>query len=238
MREKEPSSFNYQGLLWRIVGGARRKAETIPTFRDSRNGCIRICLIPLCRNADNWLGELSCYTYPPGVGVVVDRCEREFVFNIDPSGSHVIQWQDPNIVNHVEPVSCYAYSALKMAYAKWKHQLRLQLSRGEIAQEAYDQQFREQTKYFTEENGWSRHKGAVGMTVQLRDEDFMQVFVCVSGADSRDDHACALEGMLEAQEFFLHYAYAHSFEVTMLPRIDGMKSPLEQTWEQPEADDA
>lgn len=47
--------LKYQDLLWRIVGAVRRQARTIPAFRDSHNGCIRITIVPLTQDADTWL---------------------------------------------------------------------------------------------------------------------------------------------------------------------------------------
>lgn len=209
------SEMNYQAMIWRIVGAVRRAAKTIPVFRESHNGCIRITIVPLSRTADAWLGGLNSY-YPSHLGTeVVDTCEREFVFKIDPRGSHTIQWTDPED-GHTEPVNCYGYSALKTAWASkvraWQNPNRL-IEPGPAS------------GYYTEENGWAMHNGAVYATVSLQGEEFMRLYVCTSGAKSSEDLECSLAGMLEAQEYF---EYKCGTSVKFDPYIDGKVNPLEQ----------
>lgn len=207
--------LKYQDLLWRIVGAVRREARTIPVFRNSHNGCIRITIIPLTQDADTWLGgELSSFQLFDHEHMgreIMDVCEREFIFKIDPSGSHTIQYVCED--GHTEPVNCYGYSALKTAWASWKRKMRKSSSEPYMG-------------YFTEDNGWSMHDGSVYTTVTLGGEDFCRLYVCTSGAKSSEDKQCSLAGILEAQEYFERY-----FESAKCnPRIDSKKSPLEQFW--------
>ncbi len=203
--------LKYQDLLWRIVGAVRREARTIPLFRDSHNGCIRITIVPLTQDADIWLGGgTSDFGEFPEVNIA-DVCEREFVYKIDPRGSHTIQCVCED--GHTEPVNCYGYSALKTAWASWKRKMR------KSSDEPY-------MGYFTEDNGWSVHDGSVCTTVTLDGKDFCRLYVCTSGAKSSEDKQCSLAGILEAQECFEHHKGIAEFD----PYIDGKKSPLEQVW--------
>lgn len=215
-------NVKYQDLLWRIVGAVRRTAKTIPAFRDSHNGCIRITIVPLCEDAEIWFGgglsEYQLFDSESMGHEVTDVCEREFVFKIDSRGSHTIQWADPND-GHTEPVNCYGYSALKTAYAS-----RINLARrGQLNDNgnAYGMQ------YFIEDNGWSMHDGSVCTTVSIAGSDFIMLYVCTSGAKSSEDRACSLAGMLEAQKFFVRLNATAKFD----PHIDGDEEPLEQTWD-------
>ena len=58
----------------------------------------------------------------------MDICEREFIFKIDPRGSHTIQYVCED--GHTEPVNCYGYSALKTAWASWKRKFDDAVHRG------------------------------------------------------------------------------------------------------------
>ena len=209
--------LKYQDLLWRIVGAVRREARTIPAFRDSHNGCIRITIIPLAQDADTWLGgELSSFQLFDHEHMgreIMDVCEREFIFKIDPRGSHTIQYVCED--GHTEPVNCYGYSALKSAWALDQHRRR----KVGDSSEPY-------MGYFIEENGWSTHCGAACTTITLNGEVFIDLCVCTSGAKQDKDMECSLAGILEAQEFFEHYSGVAKFN----PYIDGKKSPLEQVW--------
>ncbi len=209
---EKKQSFTYQELASTIVKAVRERAATIPAFRDSHNGCIRITMVPLCKDADVWLGGMSNYQTWLN-GEEQDVCEREFVYKIDPRGSHTIQYVCED--GHTEPVNCYGYSALKSAWALDQHRRR----KVGDSSEPY-------MGYFIEENGWSTHCGAACTTITLNGEDFIDLCVCTSGAKQDKDMECSLVGILEAQEFFEHYSGVAKFN----PYIDGKKSPLEQVW--------
>lgn len=219
--------LKYQDLLWRIVRAVRRQARTIPAFRDSHNGCIRITIIPLTQDADTWLGgELSSFQrfdHEHMGREIMDVCEREFIFKIDPRGSHTIQYVCED--GHTEPVNCYGYSAMKTAYTSWKRKFDDAVRNG-LGETFSDFQFRQHTQFFTEDNGWSMHDGSVCTTVTLGGENFCRLYVCTSGAKSSEDEECSLAGILEAQEYFERHFEAAKCN----PRIDGKKSPLEQIW--------
>lgn len=204
--------LKHQELLWRIVSAVRRRAQTVPAFRNSHNGCIRITVAPLTQEADNWFGGgLSDYFLDSHGNGILEISEREFVFKIDPRGSHTIQCICED--GHTEPVNCYGYSALKTAWASWRRKNGLSLPCPSDA------------KVFCEENGWSIHEGSVYTTITLDGEDFARLYVCTSGAKSSEDKECSLAGVLEAQEYFKCY----TGEVKFDPYIDSKNSPLKQT---------
>lgn len=192
-------SLRYQHLLSGVVQRVREKARGIPAFRDSGNGCIRVTMVPLSRLADAWLGGgLSDFAVNAN-----DICEREFVFAICPGGSHTIAWKSPDD-GPVEPVNCYAYSAMKTAFAAWKRQFEKRMVEAEVPIDAWqEQRDREMQNFnFTEENGWSTHRGALHTTLSLDGEDFMRIYICTSGATEREDEDCSLAGLHAVQDFF------------------------------------
>lgn len=168
-------------------------------------------------------GGTSSFGEFPEVNIA-DVCEREFVYKIDPRGSYTIQYVCED--GHTEPVNCYAYSALKTAWASLKRSwMEAKLKRKGFANIARDYA-KKHPQFFTEENGWSMHDGSVYTTVTLDGEDFCHLYVCTSGAKSSEDKECSLAGILEAQEYFERHFEAAKCN----PRIDGKKSPLEQVW--------
>lgn len=195
-------ALKYQDLIHRIVNGVREKAQEIPAFRESGNGCIRITIVPLSELAEAWLGGgLSDFGNFPEVNVT-DVCEREFVYPIRPGGNHTIQWKDPED-GHVEPVNCYAYSAMKTAFASWRRKFLSAWAReNPTLLDDMEAKYRAQLQYRTEDNGWSTHEGSVHTTVTLDGEEFLRIYVCTSGAESWQDEQCSLRGMLQAKEYF------------------------------------
>lgn len=179
-------SLSLKGLVSRVVRTVREAAEEIPAFRNSHNGCIRLTFVPLCLEADNWLGGLSeCDEN----GKIIDVNEYEFVRKIYPDGSHTIQWVDPED-GHIELVNCYAYSALKTAYLS-------RLCRNGLTRSSDPEA---EAGYLVEENGWSTEKGATVTTVCYEDTELFRMYVCVSGAESEEDDQCSTSGMAKGQE--------------------------------------
>ena len=177
-----------------IVESAREAAGKIPVFAKTGNGCIRVTMVPLCQRADEWLGGGSkC----DDAGFILDVCEYERVYKISPTGSHTILYTCDD--EHVEPVNCYGYSALKTAYASRLRKFGFQRRDDKEAIES---------GYFCEENGWSTHFGSTVMTVSYvnsnTDEhaDLMRIYICVSGAESHVVHACASFDMMKLILFF------------------------------------
>lgn len=194
------NEVHYQGLVQTIKVAVRQSARTVPAFRDSKNGCIRITIVPLSALADAWLGGgLSDFGKVAEVPIN-DVCEREFVYKIHPEGSHTIQYVCED--GHIEPVNCYGYSALKTAWASWKRRFEAAERENDLGETFADFQFRQHTQFFTEDNGWSMHEGSVWATVTLDGEEFCRLYVCTSGARSTEDEQCSLVGMAAAQEFF------------------------------------
>lgn len=195
-------NLKYQHLIWAIVHETRRAARVIPELRDNKNGCIRITMVPLSSLAEAWLGgglsetDEHCDTHLP------DACEREFVYKIHPEGSHTVQYVCED--GHTEPVNCYGYSALKVAYASWRRRFDRWVEKNEIPEDLADHEFRKQTQHFVAENGYSLDKGVVYTTISLDDVGFIRLYVTVSGAqEGVDDERCALVGLLAAQNYFL-----------------------------------
>lgn len=190
----------YQELIRQIVSEVRQAACAIPVFRDSKNGCIRITIVPLTPIAEAWIGgELSDFELFDREHMghpVHDICEREFVYPIFPGGSHTIQYECED--GHIEPVNCYGYSALKTAYASWKRRFDELTDNDTFPETLSDLEFRRQTEFFTEDNGWSMHRGSLWITANLDGEPFMRLYVCVSGAKSLEDEQCALFGLRKA----------------------------------------
>lgn len=194
-------NLKYQNLIWRIVTATRQASSTIPEIRDSKNGCVRVTLVPLSQLADDWLGGgLSNFGQHPEDGIR-DVCEREFVYKLHPEGSHTVRYvcQD----GHTEPVNCYSFSALKVAHASWKRQFDAWVEEHEMPDDLVSAEYLRQTEYMTAENGYSFEDGTVCLTIRLDGEDFLRLYVTVSGAqESINDERCAFAGTSEAQEYF------------------------------------
>ncbi len=195
-------NLKYQHLIGGIVNGVRWAAHAIPELRDSKNGCIRITVVPLSALADAWLGGgLSEFGEFPEVNTH-DVCERDFSYAIFPGGSHTIQYVCED--GHTEPVNCYGYSALKVAYASWKRKFDEWVEENDIPENLADHEFHKQTQYFVAENGYSSDEGVVYTTIYLDGAKFIRLYVTVSGAQSgSDDKVCAMAGMLAVQDYFL-----------------------------------
>jgi len=190
-----PIQIGYRDFLQPIVVAVRREAVSVPAFRNSHNGCIRITAIPLCRAANEWMGGFRTFhTWLEGNDQ--DTCSLSLTYKIDPQGSYIVRrtFED----GHIEPVNCCGCSALKTAWALEKHEMRNSFSEPYLG-------------YFVESNGWSMEDGAVCTTVMLNDQDFVCLCVCVSGAESSDDARCSLAGMIEAEAYFERYAESVSF---------------------------
>lgn len=170
-----------------IVDSTRTEALSIPTFLSSGNGCIRITMVPLCPRADEWLGGGSKYDTD---GNIIDICEYERVYKVSPEGSHTIDYRCST--GDIEPVNCYGYSALKTAYLSRLRKLGLKRFEDEEAQKH---------TYFCEENGWSTEAGACVVTISCANpdvgeqQDLLRIYICVSGAKSREDYRCATYGV-------------------------------------------
>jgi len=188
----------YQKFISRIVIGVRGKATTIEGLAKTRNGAIRITMVPLSSLAEAWLGGgLSDFGEHPEN--VPDSCEREFVYKLFPDGSHTMQFECDD---HTEPVNCYGYSALKVAYASWKRKFDEWVSNNGIPKSLKDHEFQKQTQFFVTDNGYSMDRGVVLTTIKLDGKPFMRLYVTVSGAQTGEtDERCALAGMLKGQIF-------------------------------------
>ncbi len=202
MEKNYDSLFNlkYQDLVHYIVNRTRQAAFAVPELRDCKNGCIRITMVPLSTLAEAWLGDgLSDFgTFP--VSGVKDVCEREFIYKINPEGSHTIQFvcKDGSKVS----VNCYGYSALKVAYASWKRNFDEWAVKNNIPEALEATELREKLQYMIPDNGYAIDGGVIFTTIKLDGVDFMRVYVTVSGAQSgNDDQHCSIAGVLGLKEY-------------------------------------
>lgn len=193
----------YLELVKKIRDAVRERAQEIPKFRTSGNGAIRILAYPCRSDADVWLGGLSDFSRDErGIGKD-DIVDYEHTFAITPGGSRVIT----GVWDGVEQkVDCYAYSALKIAHCSLVQDKGAGLISGLDLGDPY----------LTEDNGYGPHFGAICAEVKLfsvnydgRGEvdgfseiDFCGIYVCVSGADSKDDLKCAAAAIDVIREFF------------------------------------
>lgn len=190
---QELSELRYQDWLWGVVDAMRKEAMKVEVFRRGKNGCIRLTLVPLCKEEDDWMGGGFYREFRGHMGVVIpDACEREYVFKIHPLGSHTVQYICED--GHTEPVNCYAYSALKTAWRSY-----VQRKGVAMAEEM------KKSGCMTEENGWSSHEGSLCVMIAVDGRDFLRMYCCVSGATSEEDARCATRGVLETQTVFLEY---------------------------------
>ena len=162
-----------------VLDGGQKVAENIPKFKQTGNGAIVMMPVPLCWEADIWLGGLSQYDaeHKP-----VNVREYVTVGSIAPGGSHTIQWEDPND-GHRESVNCFAYAMMKIAYLS-------HLIKDNIPNRDEDR-IAKTTGYYCEENGYSQHRGVVCVTIYYCGKALMRVYICFSGATEDEDQQCA-----------------------------------------------
>ncbi len=180
-----------KNLVLQIRDTIREAAKTVPRFALG-NGAIRILFYPLCPEADQPLGGMSTYS-----DSVNDIADYEYTFAIAPGCSRVIT----GVWDGVEQkVDCYAFSALKIAHCSRVQDLGLGLRSG-IDIGIPDAK---------EDNGYGPYPGAICFEIYKCGNPYTFIFVCVSGADSKDDLKCALSAVDVVKEYFAHDA---NFEV-------------------------
>jgi len=199
-------SVDLNEVINSIVDCGRTVKDNIPVFKDTGNGCILIVARPLCREADGWLGNLSRYD---DNGDAIDVNEYVFARTIAPGGSHTIQWKNPDD-GHIEPVNCFAYAMMKVAYLARLAKLGITSDQDEEAN---------RSGYFCEENGYSRHKGAVCTTVYFDGKPLMRLYICFSGAHESEDLECAEAVAKDTCKYLKSYCDLCSFE---LRKVDGV----------------
>lgn len=189
----------YQSMVNRIKIAVRSRAATIEEFKMNRNGCIRIAMLPLSSLAGAWLDQgLSSFGVHPENKP--DARMLEFPFKLFPEGSYTIQYVCED--GHTEPVNCYGYSALKIAYASWKCEFDKWVKEYSVSEELEAHEYQKQTQYFVAENGYSLDEGVSCSEILLDGKPFMRLFVAVSGAQTGEvDQECVLEGMRVGQDF-------------------------------------
>lgn len=174
----------YSELVKQIREVVREKAQEIPKFREEGNGAIRILAYPECEEADTWLGGLGDFSKRP-----YDIPDYEATFAITSGGSRVIT----GIWDGVEQtVDCYAFSALKIAHCSLAQDLGYNLLSGLDLDDPH----------LTEDNGYGPYYGALCVEVRKERSRFCGIYVCVSGADSKDDLKCAFEAVGVIEKFF------------------------------------
>lgn len=174
----------YSELVKKILKAVRNKAQEIPKFRDEGNGAIRILAYPECEAADIWFGGLGDFSERP-----YDIPDYEATFAITSGGSRVVTGEWDGVKQEVD---CYAYSALKIAHCSLAQDLKAGLLSG----------LHLDKPYITEDNGYGPHYGALCVEVKEAGSQFCGIYVCVSGADSKDDLKCAFEAVEVIKKFF------------------------------------
>ncbi len=182
-------------LVKKIRDAIRERAQVIPCFRKHRNGAVRILFYPSSEEADEWLGGLSNIS-------VNDIADYEYTFSITPDGRRVKTdtWDGVE-----QKVDCYAFSALKIAHCSLAQDKQIGLLSGLDLGEAN----------LTEDNGYGPYLGALCVEVRrwcdstewgpepkIKLTDFCGIYVCVSGAASREDLECAVVAIDVIERFF------------------------------------
>lgn len=166
------------GIVKGTLNACREAAEEIPVFKETRNGCYVTMYVPLCPEADVWLGGMSVCD---GKGKFLDVHEYVSANTVLPGGSHTIQWKDPTD-GHTEPVNCYAYATMKIAYLSRLVKEGISCCESDLKANEY-----------LDANGYAKHKGAVCTTVYRRCQPLFRVYDAVSGATQDEDLACAMK---------------------------------------------
>lgn len=185
--------YKYSKLQIRIRNAVRQKAKDVPKFAEEGNGAIRILAYPLCETADNWFGGLGNFRKK-----IPDIPDYEVTFAITSGGSRVIRgvWD-----GREQKCDCYAYSAMKIAHCSRAQDVGVGLVSG----------LKLNDPDLTYDNGYGAHLGALCAEVSVtsfgKTKDFCGIYVCVSGADSKDDLECAFAALDVIKNFF---SYASS----------------------------
>ena len=188
----------FNSLEEKILETVRRKAQEIPIFRESGNGAIRILAYPLCPGANQWLGGKGKIKLDEnGMPILIDVPDYETTYCITPSGSRIIQSEWDGITHLVD---CYSYSAMKIAHCARADRLGIGLKSGLELWDSY---------LIDEESGYGPYAGAICVKVieeydkmKLEPKPFCLIYVCVSGADSKDDEKCSMAAIPIIKDFF------------------------------------
>lgn len=198
MERKYFNSLSHIELVKQIVSAVQAAAAEVPKFADSHNGCIEVLMIPLNKEVDDWLGGASICD---AGGRIIEANEYGFTRKIHPQGTHTIEVTCKD--GHVEPVNCFGYVHLKIAYAARKRALTAAGRAEELKKDA-------ESGLYVEENGYSMDKGIVGLTVFIRGRDWkeslLRIWVGVSGASEEEDYACAMVGVQTAETILGEYS--------------------------------
>lgn len=190
-------SLNFKELIFKIVTNVRDEAKKVPKFRDSGNGAIRICAWTNSPEMDKALGGFGVFGNRVNLdndddydGNLVDCPDYEWTFAITPGGSPVIK----GVWDGVEQtVDCYAFSALKIAHCSRAQEEGAGLRSGLVLKDA---------EYLTPDNGYGPYSGAIVFEIKDGEKnDFLYLYVCVSGADSADDEKCAAVAIPVVSDF-------------------------------------
>jgi hypothetical protein len=202
-------------LVRKIAEAVRKKAQEIPEFKETGNGCIRICAYPCVMEAENWIVGHSYWEedgYHCGLSSnfipekFKDIVDYEYTFAITPGGSRVIErdWGGKKI-----NIDTYAFSALKIAHCSRAEDKGIgQMSGLDLEED-----------FLNEENGYGPYKGAISVQIKkmlpelVRKEGelvpeevwknniFYGIYVCVSGASDEEDLECAAVAIDVIKEF-------------------------------------
>lgn len=184
----------HKELVFAIRDAVREKAKEVPVFKETGNGAIRILFYPMTKAADNWLGGFGEFNrkFNPNAGSGVgynDIPDYEYTFAISPGGSRVIT----GVWDGVEQmVDTYAFSTLKIAHCSRAQDEGAGLCSG----------LELKAENLTPDNGYGPYRGAICVEVKNGLADYCLVYVCVSGATSKEDEECAFASIDVIRDFF------------------------------------
>lgn len=187
-------SMSHLTVTREIRDAIQLKVKDYPIFAKRGGGAIRISFYPFCKEADDWLGGLGQYMDMMNRfnGKLFQRRNSpcyEFVFGVTPGKGMVITdvWD-----NEWQQVSCYGYSALKIAHAY----------RAAYEGKEYCSGIDLGIPYLVEENGYAAHPGALGFIIKYKGSFFFDIAVCVSGATSEEDKECVAAAIRVVEDLF------------------------------------
>ena len=191
---------SYGKLLGGIKQAVRKKALTVPRFKEKKEGCIRVTSCPFCEESSRWLGASAPFD-PDDIPDVEDA------YVILPGGSRVAKFENDD--GSIDIVDTYAITAMKIA------QLSYLQDQDEGLLSTNDPFL---AKGLEPENGFAKWCGALCCEINFADgTPFAYIYVSVSGASQEEDLACAAAVIDVIMEFFSDEEQL----VVIAPVIDG-----------------
>lgn len=176
-------------LYSKIICSVRTTAGGIPAFLKGGNGAIAIRVVPHSSDANQWLSGQSDSNHD-----VLSDGNIAFSLPILPFRSTVLETTSG-------PVDCAVYAMMKISHGIAAHE------NGSIVMHS-GSEFNGCDEY-RPENGFAADRGAVCIRIGRKTngptsntEDFLDVWISVSGASGLEDEQCAISGMNAAETWF------------------------------------